>query len=196
MLHPPSLPRWDQFTTVADCQGPWADYRRLLTAADYYRGFPCDAAHRLCLAVGLCVCTPASRVCIKGFPYAVWLSLPVVFITHLCYGSRARRMDAGDGVKRIGRADQPQQLAGRAGSLRALLLSRRSFSTFSCRYSLAGPQPQRHNEWTRTSKYAWRVVLSMHISNGLSRQPVARPVVRGAVGKIAFSGRPLQQKLT
>ena len=38
-------------------------------------------------------------------------------------------MDAGDGVKRIGRADQPQQLAGRAGSLRALLLSRRSFST-------------------------------------------------------------------
>ena len=40
-------------------------------------------------------------------------------------------MDAGDGVKRIGRADQPQQLAGRAGSLRALLLSRRSFSTFS-----------------------------------------------------------------
>ena len=91
MLHPPSLPRWDQFTTVADCQGPWADYRRLLTAADYYRGFPCDAAHRLYLAVGLCVCTPVSRVCIKGFPYAVWLSLPVVFITHLCYGSRARR---------------------------------------------------------------------------------------------------------
>ena len=85
-------------------------------------------------------------------------------------------MDAGDGVKRIGRADQPQQLAGRAGSLRALLLSRRSFSTFSCRYSLAGPQPQRHNEWTRTSKYAWRVVLSMHISNGLSRQPEVRPV--------------------
>ena len=40
---------------------------------------------------GLCVCTPVSRVCIKGFPYAVWLSLPVVFITHLCYGSRARR---------------------------------------------------------------------------------------------------------
>ena len=85
-------------------------------------------------------------------------------------------MDAGDGVKRIGRADQPQQLAGRAGSLRALLLSRRSFSTFSCRDGWAKPQPQRHNEWTRTSKYAWRVVLSMHISNGLSRQPVARPV--------------------
>ena len=51
-------------------------------------------------------------------------------------------MDAGDGVKRIGRADQPQQLAGRAGSLRELLLSRRSFTTFSCRYGLAEPQPQ------------------------------------------------------
>ena len=85
-------------------------------------------------------------------------------------------MDAGDGVKRIGRADQPQQLAGRAGSLRELLLSRRLFSTFSCRYSLAEPQPQRHNEWTRTSIYAWRVVLSMHILNGSSSQPVARPV--------------------
>ena len=85
-------------------------------------------------------------------------------------------MGAGDGVKRIGRADQPQQLAGRAGSLRALLLSRRSFSTFSCRYSFAEPQPQRHNEWTRTSIYAWRVVLSMHILNGSSPQPVARPV--------------------
>ena len=85
-------------------------------------------------------------------------------------------MDAGDGVKRIGRADQPQQLAGRAGSLRALLLSRRSFSTFSCRYGWAKPQPQRHDEWTRTSKYAWRARLSMHISNGWSRQPEARPV--------------------
>ena len=85
-------------------------------------------------------------------------------------------MDAGDGVKRIGRADQPQQLAGRAGSLRELLLSRRSFSAFSCRYSFAEPQPQRHNEWTRTSIYACRVVLSMHILNGSSSQPVARPV--------------------
>ena len=84
-------------------------------------------------------------------------------------------MGAGDGVKRIGRADQPQQLAGRAGSLRELLLSRRSFSAFSCRYSFAEPQPQRHNEWTRTSIYAWRVVLSMHILNGSSRQPVLRP---------------------
>ena len=87
-------------------------------------------------------------------------------------------MGAGDGVKRIGRADQPQQLAGRAGSLRELLLSRRSFSAFcfSCRYSFAEPQPQRHDEWTRTSKYAWRVVLSMHISNGSSPQLVAQPV--------------------
>ena len=108
-------------------------------------------------------------------------------------------MDAGDGVKRIGRADQPQQLAGRAGSLRALLLSRRSFSTFSCRYSFAEPQPQRHDEWTRTSKYAWRVVLSMHISNGSSPQPVARPVAlqnprrsgvrkTGAPSRFSYSG--------
>ena len=85
-------------------------------------------------------------------------------------------MGAGDGVKRIGRADQPQQLAGRAGSLRARLLSRRSFSTFSCRDGWAKPQPQRHDEWTRTSKYAWRARLSMHISNGWSRQPEVRPV--------------------
>ena len=85
-------------------------------------------------------------------------------------------MDAGDGVKRIGRADQPQQLAGRAGSLRELLLSRRSFTTFSCRCGWAKPQPQRRNEWTRTSKYAWRARLSMHISNGWSRQPEVRPV--------------------
>ena len=81
-----------------------------------------------------------------------------------------------DGVKRIGRADQPQQLAGRADSVRALLLSRRSFSTFSCRYGWAKPQSQRHDEWTRTSKYAWRARLSMHISNGWSRQPEVRPV--------------------
>ena len=101
-------------------------------------------------------------------------------------------------MKRIGRADQPQhqQLAGRAGSLRALLLSRRSFSTFSCRYGLAEPQPQRHNEWTRTSKCAWRVVLSMHISNGSSPQPVARPVAlpnprRSGVRK---TGAPSSQK--
>ena len=105
-------------------------------------------------------------------------------------------MDAGDGVKRIGRADQPQQLAGRAGSLRELLLSRRSFSAFSCRYGLAEPQPQRHNEWTRTSKCAWRVVLSMHISNGSSPQPVARPVAlpnprRSGVRK---TGAPSSQK--
>ena len=53
-------------------------------------------------------------------------------------------MGAGDGVKRIGRADQPQQLAGRAGSLRELLLSRRLFSTFSCRYSLA--EGSRHGQ--------------------------------------------------
>ena len=85
-------------------------------------------------------------------------------------------MGAGDGVKRIGRTDQPQQLAGRADSLRELLLSRRSFSTFSCRCGWAKQKPQRHDEWTRTSKYAWRARLSMHISNGWSRQPEVRPV--------------------
>ena len=37
-------------------------------------------------------------------------------------------------------------------------------------------QSQRHDEWTRTSKYAWRARLSMHISNGWSRQPEVRPV--------------------
>ena len=105
-------------------------------------------------------------------------------------------MDAGDGVKRIGRADQPQQLAGRAGSLRELLLSRRSFSAFSCRYGLAEPQPQRHDEWTRTSINAWRVVLSMRLLNGSSSQPVARPVAlpnprRSGVRK---TGAPSSQK--
>ena len=84
-------------------------------------------------------------------------------------------MRAGDPVKRFGRADKARQLAGRADAPRELFSSRRWFCTISRRDGWAEPQPQRHDEWTRTSKYAWRVVLSMHILNGWSRQPELRP---------------------
>ena len=89
-------------------------------------------------------------------------------------------MRAGDPVKRFGRADKARQLAGRADAPRELFSPRRWFCTISRRDGLAEPQPQRHNEWTRTSIYAWpwRVLSSalMHILNGSSSQPVARPV--------------------
>ena len=108
-------------------------------------------------------------------------------------------MRAGDPVKRFGRADKARQLAGRADAPRELFSSRRWFCTISRRYGLAEPQPQRHNEWTRTSIYAWRVVLSMHILNGSSSQPVARPVAlqnprrsgvrkTGAPSRFSYSG--------
>ena len=113
------------------------------------------------------------RVCFADHPSERSRKFPLS-LASLEYRDGSRRW----GVKRIGRADQPQQLAGRAGSLRALLLSRRSFSTFSCRCGPAKFQPQRRNECTQTSIYAWRARLSMHILNGWSRQPVSRPAAQ------------------
>ena len=84
-------------------------------------------------------------------------------------------MRAGDPVKRFGRADKARQLAGRADAPRELLLSRRSFSAFSCRDGWAKPQSQRHDEYEHKANYAWRPVVSMRSSTRWSRQAVSRP---------------------
>ena len=84
-------------------------------------------------------------------------------------------MRAGDPVKRFGRADKARQLAGRADAPRELFSSRRWFCTISRRYGFAEPQLRRADECARASKYAWRPLLSMHISSRSSRQPVLRP---------------------
>ena len=64
-------------------------------------------------------------------------------------------MCAGDRVKRIGRADQPRQLAGSADTPREQILSRRWFCAFSRRYGLAEPQLQRRDEYEHKAKCAW-----------------------------------------
>ena len=105
-------------------------------------------------------------------------------------------MCAGDRVKRIGRADQPRQLAGSADTPREQILSRRWFCAFSRRYGLAEPQLQRRDEYEHKAKYAWRALLSMRISTGWSREAAGRPVAmqnpRRADGR--KTGAPSSQK--
>ena len=84
-------------------------------------------------------------------------------------------MCAGDQVKRIGRDDQPRQLAGSTDTPREQILSRRWFCAFSRRYGSAQPQLQRRDEYEHKAKCTWRPVVSMCISTGWSRQAVYGP---------------------
>ena len=84
-------------------------------------------------------------------------------------------MCAGDRVKRIGRADQPRQLAGSAEAPREQILSRRWFGAISRRYSLAEPQPQRRDENADKAKCAWRQAVSMRSSMRKQRRAAGRP---------------------
>ena len=84
-------------------------------------------------------------------------------------------MGASYRAKRIGRADQARQLPGSADPPRELFLTRRSFCAISRRDGFAHPQLQRTDESEHKTKYAWRPVVSMHISSGWSPQPVLRP---------------------
>ena len=77
---------------------------------------------------------------------------------------------AGDRANRIGRADQPRQLAGSADAPREQTLTRRWICAISRREGFAQPQLQRANRIARASKYAWRLLLSMHRLSGLSPQ--------------------------
>ena len=84
-------------------------------------------------------------------------------------------MGAGDAVKRIGRADQPQQLAGPADAPRELFLSRRSISTFSRRYGLAEPQLLPVGFGTCRANVAWRSAVSMPQTKRKQRRAARRP---------------------
>ena len=106
-------------------------------------------------------------------------------------------MGAGDRVKRIGRADQPRQLAGSADTPREQILSRRWFCAFSRRYGLAEPQLQRRDEYEHKAKCAWRALLSMRISTGWSREAAGRPVALPNPRRICGhkTGAPTPQKV-
>ena len=69
-------------------------------------------------------------------------------------------MRAGNPVKRIGRADQPRQLAGSADAPREQILSGRWFCVICRRNGFAQPQLQRRDENAKKAKYAWRALLS------------------------------------
>ena len=84
-------------------------------------------------------------------------------------------MSAGDRAKRIGRADQPRQLAGSADTPREQILSRRWFGAFSRRYSLAEPQLQRRDDYEDKANCAWRQAVSMHSSMRKQRRAAGRP---------------------
>ena len=57
----------------------------------------------------------------------------------------------------------------------SFLTRSRSFCAICRRYDFAHPQLQRADECARPLIYAWRPLLSMHISSRSSRQPVLRP---------------------
>jgi len=79
-------------------------------------------------------------------------------------------MGAGNAVKRIGRADQSQQLAGPADAPRELFLSRRSISTFSRRYGLAEPQLLPVGFGTCRANVAWRSAVSINEAQAATSQ--------------------------